>query len=104
MVVRRMAKKVSFQNQVSLAKKFAGHVVPGVVRPLHILWNQIIGFFFLVFAIVPVSSTIRFYRTGNTPYLVLSCTWIMIMAVFGISSFWRARKLSRPVSRPVSRI
>src|SRR5450755_4172467 len=85
--VHGMAKKASFQDHVSVAKKFAGHVVPGVVRPLHILWNQIIGFFFLVFAIIPVSSAVRFYRTGNIPYLLLSGTWILIMTIFGVSSF-----------------
>ena len=24
--------------------------MPGVVRPIHILWNQVIGFFFIVLA------------------------------------------------------
>jgi hypothetical protein len=90
-----MAKKVSFQDKVSLAKKFAGHVVPGVVRPLHVLWNQIIGFFFLVLAIIGFFSAVKSYRAGNTPQLMLASTFVLIMAIFGISSFWRARKLSR---------
>ena len=30
-----------------LAGKFLHHILPGVVRPLHVLWNQVIGFFFL---------------------------------------------------------
>ena len=39
--------------------RFVGHVVPGVVKPLHILWNQIIGFFFFVFAILPARAMFR---------------------------------------------
>lgn len=42
---------------LSTAKRFLGHVVPGVIRPIHILWNQVIGFFFLVLAVLrPVPS------------------------------------------------
>jgi hypothetical protein len=75
-------------------------VVPGVVKPLHILWNEIIGFFFLVFAILPARSLIRewrqFSQTGdNLPKLSVEIAWVLIMAYFGISSFLRARKISR---------
>ena len=33
-----------------LISKFLRHVVPGVVRPLHALWNEVIGFLFIVIA------------------------------------------------------
>ncbi len=79
-----------------LAKKFLGHVVPGVVRPLHIMWNQIIGFFFLVLAAIPVPSALRDIRDPNSyPRLVLTIPFTLIMAAFGISSFLKARKISR---------
>ena len=39
----------------SMAKKFLGHVMPGVIRPIHILWNQVIGFFFIVLALLPIA-------------------------------------------------
>ena len=80
---------------LSKAKQLLGHVIPGVIRPLHILWNQVIGFFFLVIAVIPVPSTIRAYNEGNMPRFLLSATFVAIMGSFGLSSFWRARKISR---------
>ena len=72
------------------------HVLPGVARPLHILWNQIIGFLFLVLAAVPVPSAIRSYQDPNgLPRLMMSVLFILLMATFGISSFLKARKIAR---------
>lgn len=79
-----------------LARKFAGHVLPGVVRPLHVLWNQVIGFFFLVLAAIPLVSVIKDIRDpASYPKLFLTVPFTLIMAAFGISSFWKARKISR---------
>jgi hypothetical protein len=81
---------------LKLARKFFHHVLPGVVRPLHVLWNQVIGFFFLALACIPVPSAMRDIRQQeNYPRLALSVPFILIMAAFGISSFMRARKISR---------
>ena len=80
----------------SLAKKFLGHVIPGVIRPIHILWNQVIGFVFIVLAVLPVPSAIRSVgKDGSTMRLVLTVPFVALMAWFGIASFWRARKISR---------
>jgi hypothetical protein len=70
-------------------------MLPGVVRPLHVLWNQVIGFFFIVLAVIPVPSAIRSYNAGNIPHLLLSSAFVILMGTFGLSSFWRARKISR---------
>jgi hypothetical protein len=79
-----------------VARKFISHVVPGVARPLHILWNQIIGFFFLVLAAIPLASVIReMHDPASYPKLFLTIPFTLIMAAFGISSFWKARKISR---------
>ena len=81
---------------VAVSKKLIAHVFPRIVRPLHILWNQIIGFFFLVLAAVPIPSAIRSYHDPNgLPRLTMSVVFIAIMAGFGISSFLRARKIAR---------
>ncbi|MDP8983049.1 MAG: hypothetical protein M3O35_20935 [Acidobacteriota bacterium] len=81
---------------ISVVKKFMGHVVPGVARPLAILWNQVIGFFFLALAVIPAPSTISRIRAGGvSPGVVLSLVFMAIMGGFGISSFWRARRISR---------
>ena len=81
----------------STAKRFLGYVIPGVIRPIHILWNQVIGFFFIVLALVPVPSAIRnFGKQGSGPHLFLTIPFVLLMGWFGISSFWRARKISKP--------
>ena len=80
----------------SKAKKLIGYVLPGVIRPLHILWNQVIGFFFLVLAVLPVPSAVRsFGKDGSAARLALTVPFVVLMAWFGISSFWRARKISK---------
>ena len=80
----------------SKAKKLMGYVLPGVIRPLHILWNQVIGFVFLVLAVLPVPSAIRsFGQEGSFGRLLLTVPFVLLMAYFGISSFWRARKISK---------
>jgi hypothetical protein len=76
-----------------MAKKFLGHVMPGVIRPIHILWNQVIGFIFFVLAIV---FGYRIIRGGEPLGLQLVGTlFALLMAWFGISSFWKARKISK---------
>jgi hypothetical protein len=81
---------------IALSRKILQHVLPGVVRPLHILWNQIIGFFFIVLAIVPAPSAVRSYRDPEGfPRLVMCVLFSGVMAAFGISSFLRARRIAR---------
>jgi hypothetical protein len=77
----------------SMAKKFIGHVVPGIVRPIHILWNQVIGFVFIVLAVV---FGFRVFR-GNEPagLQIVGALFVILIAWFGISSFWKARKISK---------
>lgn len=85
------------QNAGRKAGQFIHHVVPGVVRPLRVLWNEIIGFIFLVLAGVAIVSTIK--RTAGDPnsfwVLVGGIGFGIVMACFGLSSFLRARKISR---------
>ncbi|HLK22962.1 MAG TPA: hypothetical protein VKT81_28655 [Bryobacteraceae bacterium] len=75
------------------AKKLATHVLPGVVRPIHILWNQVIGFIFLALATV---FGFRVFR-GHEPVgmQLAGGAFVLLMAWFGISAFWRARKISK---------
>jgi len=77
----------------STARKFIGHVLPGVIRPVHILWNQVIGFVFIVLAIV---FGFRVIRGGEPAGLQLvGALFALLMAWFGVSSFWKARKISK---------
>ena len=84
----------------TVIRQFVTHVVPGVVKPLRILWNEVIGFVFLALAAVPLPRTWRVWRdyeaTGEGLFnLSLSCLFILIMASFGATSFLRARKIGR---------
>ncbi len=77
-----------------------GHVMPRVIRPLHALWNEVIGFLFIVFAVVAGFYVVRAVRAfeGDIESLVrilLPALFGLLMAYFGITSFLRARKISR---------
>ena len=77
----------------SMAKKFLGHVIPGVIRPIHILWNQAIGFVFIVLATVFGYRIVR----GKEPIglQLVGGAFVLLIAWFGVSSFWKARKISK---------
>lgn len=80
--------------------QFIGHVLPGVMRPLRVLWNEIIGFIFICLAALPAPSAIRLLREykgdGQTLlHAVLAVSFVALMTYFGITSFLRARKISR---------
>ena len=84
----------------ALVSKFLSHVMPGIIRPLHALWNEVIGFLFLVFAAISGFYVFRAARAfeGNLESLarvVFPALFGLVMAYFGISSFLRARKISR---------
>ncbi len=83
-----------------IVNKFIGHVMPGVIRPLRVLWNEVIGFLFMVFAVLAGSSTFNSIRALHTPTgspfrVSLSAFSTALMAYFAITSFLRARRISR---------
>jgi cellobiose-specific phosphotransferase system component IIC len=75
------------------ARKFAEHMVPHVVRPAQIIWNQAIGAVFLVFA----ASGFWFagLHTDNAFAVFLSVFFGLVMGFFGVASFLKARHLSK---------
>jgi hypothetical protein len=87
------------------ASQFVKHVVPAVIRPARVLWNEIIGFFFICLAVLFGSGVWRAYNafqaaapgqaTGDLMRVVMSSFCFLLMLYFGISSFRRARKISR---------
>ena len=71
-----------------------------VVCQLHTLWNQMIGFLFVVLALWPIPSAIHYIRhfqenPDSFVRIVLSLVFAAVMGSFGIASFLRARKISR---------
>lgn len=93
--IKEMAKAKS--NYVRNGVQFVRHVVPRVVKPLHSLWNELIGFLFLSLAFVGAVRGIRMYRSedSSTGRLVVVGVFVAVMAFYGVSSFLRARKISR---------
>ncbi|MBM3783381.1 MAG: hypothetical protein FJW30_03425 [Acidobacteria bacterium] len=70
------------------------------MRPLRILWNEMIGFIFLCVAVIGIPKTFQAYRDFNGDpdklfRLLLTVLFTGTMLGFGLSSFWRARKISR---------
>jgi hypothetical protein len=85
---------------IALAKKFVRTVMPGVAKPLHILWNEMIGFFFIALAVIATPSAYRQIKQFDGEpksifRVLLSCTFALIMIVFGVHSFGKARKIKR---------
>jgi hypothetical protein len=83
-----------------LAEKFVHAVLPGVIKPLHVLWNELIGFIFSVLAISAAPAAWRYYRAlqidpSNGFRLLLTLAFGVTMAWFGVGSFLRARRIGR---------
>lgn len=81
-------------------KKFVQHVVPGVIKPMRVLWNEFIAFVFFALAVLSVPSAYRSVKSfdGDAQSLfriLLSSGFALIMLIFGVTSFLRARKISR---------
>ena len=80
--------------------EFFRHVVPSVIKPLRSLWNEVIGFLFLSLAFLGATSGYRIYRhfdgSPETFFrLALAGCFVLVMSYYGVSSFLRARKISR---------
>jgi hypothetical protein len=84
---------------------FLKHVIPAIIKPIHSLWHEVIGFLFLSFAVVFGFRTASYIRQfihasmAEEPGLLMRsvmagfCT--LLLGGFGISSFLRARKITR---------
>ncbi|MBZ5605564.1 MAG: hypothetical protein LAO79_24970 [Acidobacteriia bacterium] len=84
-----------------LIYKFLAHVIPTVIRPLRALWNQLIGFIFLLLAASGTGSAIVVMHRSkgdgeDTGRVIVSFAFAAIMAFFSVTSFLRARKITRP--------
>lgn len=82
-------------RHVRYGRSFVKHVVPAVVKPLHSLWNEVIGFLFCSFGAIFGFKAINYLRHGDTVRTFIAACCTLIMAWYGISSFLRARKISR---------
>jgi len=92
--------KVAKPNLIHQGYQLVRHIVPAVVKPARTLWHEVIGFLFLALAAIPIPSGLRALRDvdaggGSVVRLILTVAFVTIMAGYGISSFRRARKISR---------
>lgn len=83
-----------------VGKQFVQHVVPAVLKPARVLWNELIAFIFVAFAVLVSFSTWRNYEAGgqaagNPVVLVCGAGFALMLFWFGLSSYLRARKISR---------
>ncbi len=84
----------------NLVKQFAATVIPGVIKPLRVMWNEMIGFVFIVFAIMIAGSTMRKWKdfddsAGSIGLIAASIFFFVVMMGYGLYSFFRARKINR---------
>ena len=89
--------KIDKNSKIGL---FLTHVIPGVARPMRVLWNEVIGFVFIVLGVVFASGAIRQYRTLTPDEITLGKLALLfilpvLMLYFGVTSFLRARRISR---------
>lgn len=93
-------KTVSKQHLLRESLRFVRHVVPATVKPARVLWNEIIGFMFLViaglFALQGVSAWRQYHgKPGDLIKLVMITVCVVLLGYYGVSSFRRARRISR---------
>jgi sulfite exporter TauE/SafE len=80
---------------VKQGRSFLRHVIPAIIKPLNALWNEVIGFLFLCLGTVFGFSAYRYWRAADPFRGVVASSCAILMIWFGVSSFWRARKISR---------
>jgi len=77
------------------AGKFVKHVLPAAVKPVHSLWHEILGFVFLAFAGIATWKVARSTASMSPGRLAIIIPFIVVTAAYGISSFVKARRISR---------
>ena len=96
----RYHKDVPKRSLLFHGSELVRHIVPKVIRPLRSLWHEVIGFLFLSLGFLGGISGIRVARNfDGSPeslfrLIVIAC-FVLIMTGYGISSFLRARKITR---------
>jgi len=88
------------QSILHKGRQFVKHVVPAVIKPLHTLWNEIISFLFFILAIPFLFKGYQIlHKFDGSIGAILSlgmCAFLtLLMTGYGISSYLRARKISR---------
>jgi hypothetical protein len=83
------------RKAVRHGRMFAEHVAPAIIKPARTLWNEVIGFIFLTFAVPFGFKAVRYAMAGDLVRVFFAGFCTVLMAWFGLHSFLRARKISR---------
>lgn len=83
-----------------LARQHFGGVAMRLWRILRSLFHEVMGFLFLAMAVWGViwilRVTPRFNGDSETLFKILLVgAFVLMMGAFGVSSFWRARRITR---------
>lgn len=100
-----MLSRIAARYAARQGREFVRHVVPAVAKPARTLWNDFIAFLFGCLAITFGFETYRFYRAyskaapadqfGDLVRLVIAGFCTLVMTWYGLSSYFKARKISR---------
>lgn len=83
-----------------MVKRFLTTVIPSVLKPLQVLWNQLLGFLFLAFGVIAGSRVIRIWLkeewTGDDlAAILLGGGLAAVLLLYGLHAVFRARKIAR---------
>jgi hypothetical protein len=87
-------KQSAVQQGVKQGRLLVKHLLPAVWKPIHSLWNEVIGFLFLCLAIIFAFQAVRHLHEHDWR-VYLAFPVILLLLWFGIDAFLRARKISR---------
>jgi hypothetical protein len=84
-------------------RAFVQHVVPAVAKPARILWNEVIGFVFLCFAVIFGFRTghyaVDYFRDADAAFnfgrMLVAGFCTLLTGWFALTSFLRARRITR---------
>ncbi len=84
---------------MGMITEFRRHIVPAVVKPLRVVWNQSIAFLFFSLTVIGAFMVYKeFHRREDMDALlalVLGGLFVGMMAFYAVASLLKARRLSR---------
>jgi hypothetical protein len=93
------------RDAVKHGRVFVKHVVPAVIKPARTLWNEVIGFMFACIAVIAGFRARSLYVDYNASpadaqgpamfRFAVAASFTLLMAYFAITSFLKARRISR---------
>ena len=84
---------------MGMITEFRRHIVPAVIKPLRVVWNQSIAFLFLALTVIGSFMVYKEYHRREdldaVLALVLGGLFVGMMGFYAITSLLKARRISR---------